>query len=376
MQLEIAGESDNVKLLQFYESHPLHTWMDLKVERYKDFFAPYRWQSEDFRTYVLRDDDQSIQAVATFIFRDTFYNGKPTRIALATDLKVSSSRKAILSWGQHFLPVMEQIQAEKNLSHIFSHISLTETSVLNTFVRPRQMKRPLPRYFLFRKFRVVGLHGLFPFAPRPVRHLKIREGSSVHWDALVAFVQRRNQYRPFTTAWSAESLQSKMSRWPGFQLSDFLIAFDAQENIVGCLAPWSSEGHQDFMPLSYGLKAHNFRQALKFLNVVGMTKKLTKPQSRTGQEAPLSFQFLTNICVDNEDVFDSLLQVAFRKARKDQFLVYAHCDVDYRLNPPGHWIHSTIPHALYGVLPPSAAVPDFLSPSLNLNPEVEAAYLY
>ncbi|MFN7454606.1 MAG: hypothetical protein ACK5RO_08090, partial [Pseudobdellovibrionaceae bacterium] len=127
MQLEIAGESDNVKLLQFYESHPLHTWMDLKVERYKDFFAPYRWQSEDFRTYVLRDDDQSIQAVATFIFRDTFYNGKPTRIALATDLKVSSSRKAILSWGQHFLPVMEQIQAEKNLSHIFSHISLTET---------------------------------------------------------------------------------------------------------------------------------------------------------------------------------------------------------------------------------------------------------
>ena len=82
-------------------------------------------------------------------------------------------------------------------------------------------------------------------------------------------------------------------------------------------------------------------------------------------------RMLSCIHADNEDVFESLLFSAYNDCADDEFLVYSHCDQDYRLRPPENWISSVTPYALYSVLPPDAEVPNYLHPSQVLNPEIE-----
>ena len=234
------------------------------------------------------------------------------------------------------------------------------------------MKRPMPRYFLYRKFRMVTLHGRYPWAKAPLPSIKIRQGSPAHADALAAYIIRRSQFRPFASVWDVPSFEKKMERLTGLKLEDFFIAFDSDENVIGCVAPWSPSGIQDFIPLSYSLRGHNFRQFLKFLWLFGLTHRLAKPVASTGEESKLQFRYLTHVFADNEDVFESLLFSAFEHLTSQEFLIYAHVEQDYRLLPPLSWISASLPFALYAVSLPEREMPRFLDPSISLNPEIEA----
>lgn len=376
MKLLKATEQDSAALSEFHREFHIKGLVEFKIDRQKDYFAPYRSQSDDFVTYMLKDEENKIQAAASFILRDVQTENSIQRVAHATDLRVSPNRRAILEWSQHFLPVMKELSTEKKVQHFFSSINHAETQGLNLFLRPRAMKRPLPRYYLYRKFFLTSLHGRLPWAPAPLPHVRIRPASPNHRDALLAYIIRRNQFRPFHSVWSEESFQRKMAHFKGLDLSNFLIAFDSQQNIIGCTAPWRPVHTQDWIPISYSLRAHNFRQFLKFGSLLGWTRKLSKPIRSTGFESPLKFQYLTFVNADNEDVFESLLYEAYDQVSNDEFLLYAHAEADLRLLPPEDWITSSMPHSLYAVLQPDEAYPGFLNPSINQNPEMEAAWTF
>ncbi len=372
MILDLAGPSDNSELLSFFKEFPVKGVVEFKLDRLQDYFGPYKLHSDEFQTYVLRDKAHKIQATASFVFRQVMQDGIVQKIALATDLRVSSNRNAMLQWSGYILPVMEKISKEQNVSQFFSIINLTEPAGINLFLRPRTMKRPMPRSYLYRRFNLTTIHGKFPLAPKSLPHVKIRRGSEQNLESLLAYILKRSQYRPFASVWDLESLNKKILRIPGFKLSDFLIAYDSNENVIGCMAPWSFSGIQDWIPRSYTLRAHNFRQFLKFGSVLGWTRKLSKPIRSTGLEAPLQFQYLTHIHVDNEDIFESLVHSAYQNAKAEEFLCYAQIQQDIRLLPPASWITSQIPHAIYAMLPPRKDPPAYLHPSINLNPEIEA----
>lgn len=372
MELTLANEADNIDLINFFKEFPLRGLIDLKIDRQGNFFAPYEIQSDLFKTYLLRDSQKNIQASASFIARDVWYEKAPIRIATAADLRVRPNRRAIAEWSHHFLPVLEKETQENNVSHVFSTINLSDPSLLNTFIRPRTMKRSMPRYYLYRKFNVVSLHGKYPWAKPPMESIKIRQAHSGNLDALSHYLIERSRFRPFASVWSLESFEAKIKKLKGLKLEDFLVAFDSDNNVIGCMAPWSPTYVQDFIPLDYSLRAHNFRQALKFFWLFGMTRRLSKPVLSTGFETPLSFKFLTHIFVDNEDIFESLLYTAFENATASEFLLYSHCEKDYRVLPPQSWISASLPFALYAVTPPAKEMPEFLNPAIGLNPEIEA----
>ena len=94
MKLERA--LNNAELISFYEQFTQKNQAEFRLTRNKDFFAPYRLQSDDYRTYVLRNIDQEIQALASFVFKETDYLGERKTVATALDLRVAPSRKAIL----------------------------------------------------------------------------------------------------------------------------------------------------------------------------------------------------------------------------------------------------------------------------------------
>lgn len=372
MDLKIAGPEDNHELVEFFKEFPLKGLIELKADRNRDFFAPYRLQSDQFKTYVLQDEQNILHAAASIVVREAMRDGQILKVASATDLRVRNNRRAILQWSHHFLPVLRKEIEENQVTSIFSTISLSDLTALNTFIRPRNMKRAMPRYYLYRKFNLVSLHGRFPWAKPPLSSIRIQQGSASNADALVAYIVRRSQYRPFASVWDTDSFEKKVSRLFGMKLSDFFVAFDSEDNVVGCMAPWSPSGIQDLIPLSYSLRAHNFRQFLKFLWIFGLTRRLAKPVVSTGLESKLQYRYLTNVFADNEDVFESLLYSCFESLTPQEFLVYAHAEQDYRLLPPQSWITAAQPYALYAVAPPEMEMPAFLHPSQSLNPEIEA----
>ncbi|WII71924.1 hypothetical protein QJS83_15780 [Bdellovibrio sp. 22V] len=370
MKLEIAKPEDSKALAEFYKSFPLRGLVEMKLDRHGDFFAPYAIQSDRHLTYQLKEDDK-LEGVASFVMRDVLLDNKVKPVAFGRDLRISSNRRAILEWSQHFLPVMEEVFHTFGCKHLFSVLSMSEVQALNAFVRPRTMKRPLPHYYLYRRFNMVSVHGRLPWAKNPLPHLRLRRGSAQNIDALIYYIIQKSRQKDLATVWDAQSFHEKLERWKGLKLEDFIVAFDRNENIVGCVAPWSSGGIQDVIPLEYSLRAHNFRQFLKFGNMFGWTRTLTKPYSRLKIEGTFNFRYLNFLFADNGDIFESLLWKAYDDANENEFLVYNQVRSEYIYRRPSEWISAKMPFGVYLLLPPDAEPPKFLHPSNEKPIEME-----
>jgi hypothetical protein len=363
MKLLIAKASDNQALVEFHKSFPLKGQLELKVDRRGDFFGPYAAESERFRTYVLKDEHEAIQGMASFIVKEVMLEGAVRTVAFGRDLRISNNRRAITEWANHFLPTLEQMKLDHGVEHFFAALNMAETPALNAFVRPRNLKRVLPRYYNYRRFNLVTVHGRFPWAENPLPHLQVRSGSSGSADALIHYLIQKNRKKNLATYWDEYSFFKQLQRWRGLKIEDFLIAFDTKNNIVGACAPWSSEGIEEYIPLEYSLKAHNFRQFLKFGKLLRWTRPLTKPSYRLQFEEHMQFQYLTHLYADNEDIFETLLWSAFDRARSKDFLVYSQFRDDVIYKKPLNWVCTRIPHGLYSILAPDQTPPSFLGPS-------------
>lgn len=375
MKLEVAKPSDNQAMLEFYGGFPLKGVLELKVDRRGDFFAPYAVESDRFRSYLLKDNQEQIQGMASFTIKDVLIEGEVKTVAFGRDLRISNNRRAIIEWADHFVPTLQDISDTYGVQHFFSALNMTESSALNTFVHPRNLKRMLPRYFSYRRFNLISVHGRFPWAKNPLPHMQIRNGSSGNADALIYYLCEKNRSRNLANYWDSYTFFKQLHRWRGLKIEDFLVAFDSHNNIVGCCAPWKADGIQEFIPLDYSLTAHNFRQFLKFGKVFGWTRNLTKPAYRLQLEETLQFQYLTHLLADNEDVFESILWATYDRARSNDFLIYPQIREDLIYKRPLNWVCAKIPHGLYSMVPPDQNAPDFLSPFNDASISLEGFFI-
>lgn len=364
MILEIARPEDSWDLKQFFKNFTTGELIQFKMDRPQDFFAPYDIQSDTHVTYVLRKpEDRSIQGVATFVIRNAWLNQKIQTIAVATDLRILPSRQAILSWGKYFAPVLEEIKNAYHVDYFFSTLNMTDVTILNTFIRPRHLKRPWPRYHLFRRFNLVSIHGVLPFTENPLPHMRIKKVDESLYEDLLYYLVNKKKEKELSSIYDKSSAEEFLARWQGLKLTDFYVALDADGAIIGCVAPWSAAHIQEFIPYKYNQVAHNFRQFLKFGKWLGWTRTLTKPVNRLKREAPLNFRYLTCFLADNEDIFEALLWRVFNEIQPYEFLVYLQMRQDIHMRPPRGWVSATLPHGLYCLLPPEQEAPDFLHPS-------------
>lgn len=376
MILEIARPEDSWDLKQFFKEFTVGELIEFKIDRHDDFFLPYDIQSDQHVTYILRDpQNRSIQGAATFVIQNVWLGGKLRTIAVGRDLRITPNRQAILSWGQYFQPVLDEIKRAYDVDYFFSILNISEAKILNTFVRPRHLKRPWPRYHLFRRFNLVSLHGILPGTKNPLPHLRIRKADASLHDDLLYYILQKKKSKDLSTVYDKSSAENFIARWEGLNLSDFYVALDSQNNIVGCVAPWSAARVQEYIPYKYNNVAHNFRQFLKFGKWLGWTKTLTKPVPRLKREAPLNFRYLTGFQADNEDIFEALLWRVYHEVHPHEFLVYLQMRQDLHMRPPRGWVAARHPYGLYCLLPPEEDIPDFLHPSNDQPCDWEAFYV-
>ena len=368
--LEIATEEMGPELCRFYSqfnvnfsiSKKLKSPTVLSYDRH-DFFAPYRVLGDDFMTYALRSRrTHLIEGTATFAAKTLMLPGesKPQRVALALDLRIANSREAIMAWSHYFLPSLQEVKNRLGVSQIFSYLNLSESTALNALIRPRNARRPLPKYHLFRKVNLTTLHGYLPGSPPPLESLSVRRAEGVLQEKLIEYLLKKWSQRTLTPPLTSVDLKASLSRIPGVQWSDFLVALTHDDSVVGCALPWSSGGSLSTQKISvsqFGLQGTNLAQFLRFARFLGMTR----PLPEANQE--LDFVYLLHLHADNEDIFESLVASIYHRLLETQFLAYTWTEDDFRSKPPRRSVSVNFPFGLYALLGPEDKVPDFLSPA-------------
>jgi hypothetical protein len=380
MILEKATSSDNESLKDFYNSFTKQGLFEYKIKRVNSYEAIYKLQSPENKTFLLKEGSQ-ILASATFVIQKVQYMGEIINVAFARDFRVNPSRKATLSWAQHFLPVLEELQ--KDCSTIFTHINLRDPQALNTFIKSRPLKKQhsetlqghisrfVPRHYLYKKFNIVSIHGRFPSFSNPISYLNVSRASPIDKEDLMNYLLQKMSLREFKPFWDLASLNQYLNNIPYLTLRDFWIAKNSLGEIVGCTAPCATDQFFEIQPTHYSARAVNFYQLLKFGSYLNWSRRI--PNIRSGD--PFKFKFLTHLFADNQDIFESLIETCFNTCTQNEFLIYLAMNDDIQMKPPLNYINTSIPYGFYSILSKFQNSPPYLQANDLSYPWLEAQHI-
>jgi hypothetical protein len=357
MKLAKATASDDEDLKTFLASQTIPGIYNYKLIRPHSFFDQYKLTTDDYQTYLLRDPDKKIHAMASILFKKAYINAQEQTIGYVTDLRVSGSRKATLSWGKEFVPMMASLQAERNCQYVFSELEQFESKAYNTLLRRRNRSINMPRYHLFRKFNLVVIYGRKFFVDAPLREIKIEHGRTEDVSEICRYLEEKSVRRPLRYHLTVEELERRSRDWPNFSLQNFLIARNFQGQIIGVMAPWNNRDVQRVVAQSYHGKSFQVYSTSRTLSLL----KMTRPLPRPGEEFKL--KHITHCAYDNPDIFYSLLNRAYDECKNQELLVYANYFGEYAGRPPHSFIHVKIPYGFYTLLDNEKTLPSYLHPN-------------
>lgn len=369
MEIVKSQPKDQESLLQFYNSLNLPGYVELSLERKEPYDALYALQSNDYDTFIIRDADGGIHGTFTLLYRDGIIDGQFTKIGYATDMRVASNREALVTWSRHFLETLESSQKERNCPYMFSILSQEAGKTYNTFLRSRSRIATFPRYHLLRKFVLITVNGRTPYLSNPLPSIRVTPADHRILDPLLNYIRKKSQTRPLSFDNSEENFMRRLSLWKGLKLENFLVAFDRQNNIVGCLAPWNPTAVQNYQVANYHGSIAGYRKIFSLGSWFGVTRGFP------ARNKLLNFKFLSHLYVNNHDIFQSLLFHAYKQSRRNEFLVYQNFDGDLMTWLPKHFIGWSMPFGLYSVGPESLENPSLQPSPLLPAPFVEAALI-
>ncbi len=373
LKVEEASEADSDALKAFTIKQPFLTnyTIDLAINRRGSFFEKYRLQSDDFVTFKMINDAGEIEGIASMVFRKTFLNGEQTLVGYANDLRISNSRQAIVQWPEKLLPALTEAAQKRNCEYVFSVFNTNQMNAMNALIRPRSQRRNIPRYYLYRKFKYITLHGKIPFSDLPfLSSLKMDRLTENDIEPLAHFLRSKTLHRPLSFAYTADLIQHRLKNWPGFHKENFILAKDARGNIVGSAAPWKASQVFNVNVLNYSGFGETIYAFSRWLSLFKFVKKMP----RIGETLPL--KFITHLHADNPDIFGALLAESFRITSREELLTYIHFNGMPLTLPPKSFLISQIPFAMYTVLPPEKPLPEFLHlHKATPPPELEAVLI-
>jgi len=365
-----ATESDTEELANFFAQQTLHGPVDVQLARPGHFFDQYRLHSPHYDVFVLRDLKGQVNGMAAIVYRDAYINGEVKKIGYCTDLRIASTREAIITWTKHFLPVLQDALDDRKCDYFFSVVVPQDSRAYNALVRPRSSRRSIPRFYMLGRFELVTVIGRMPWASRPLDTIEIKKCESSELDALVSYLDKKSRERTLSYVYNRELIDYRIKTWPGFGMESYLIAKDSLGNIVGCVAPWDSYEVQHMTIVEYHGFSKTLKRAMDLASFVGLTQRMPK------EGEALNFSYLTHLYADNPDIFYSLLYESYELMKPTKSLCYAHFANHLVTLPPRTFVSTTFPLAVYSLLPPDQPLPDFLRMSrLAAAPDLEIAFL-
>ena len=346
--LEEATAENSQKLNDFFTSIPTKGDIDVKIQREQHFFSFYQRIGLPYKTYIIKDEGE-IVGTASFLFRNLAFQDRTLKLAQACDLRISSNRKVIMSWSKFFHPILEKLREVEKFDGFITSINQTETQSMNAFIRPKLKRAHQPQYSLARSYNLVSIHGFYPFVNRPNKNIQVRAYRSSDKIALLEYITLNCRQIDFIPHEITENLSDYIDRSLLYSWSQFLLAFDQDQKIIGCVQPISSSLLQDYLPQEYSAQSHNLRQFLKVAQVLGFGRRLTRPFSRSQKQEALNFRLLHFLIASHVEVFNALIRACYTTSSQNEFLMYAYEISDYKKRPPKGSIFSETPYGLYSI---------------------------
>lgn len=346
--LEEATASSAEKLNDFFTSIPVRGEINVKIQRENHFFTFYQRLGLPFKTYIIKNQDE-IVGTASFVIRNLVFKKRNLKLAQACDLRISSNRKVVMSWSKFFHPILEKLREEESIDGFITSINQTETQAMNAFIRPKLKRTHQPQYSLARSYNLVSIHGFYPFMNHPNKNILVRTYRSSDKAALIEYLLNSCKKIDFIPVEFKDNPTEYIEKSLIYSWGQFLIAFDPEEKIVGCVQPISSSLLQDYLPQDYSPQSHNLRQFLKVAQVLGFGRQLTRPFSRSHKQETLRFKLLHFLTSTHPEVFNALMRACYKNSSQNEFLMYAYETSDYQKRPPKGSIYSEIPYGLYSI---------------------------
>lgn len=370
MEVIKASQNDSDRLIQFFASNPLPGKLSLNIHRQGDFFSKYKLFSKDFVTFMIVDKKNEVHGIASLNFIPAIIEGEEQTIAIATDLRVEKSRKALLTWSDNFLNRIVEEREKRNCKYIFTPIGRSRISAFKSFIRPRSVSRNFPRYHLFRKFNVVTIHGMYPFSTSPLSTIDLVQAQTSDIDQLQNYIAYQQNLRPLYFPQKHEDLLKHIENWPGLRLSDFILAKDKNNNIIGCMSLWDGSKIETYTPVSKTKRVQTFERTINALSLIGVTHPFL------GKSNTLHIKQINHLYADNPDIFYTMLRHAYKTTPKTYFLSYIHFENQLKYLPARSFISQSVPYNFYCLLAPNDPVPSFLKPTfLEMPPDIDMAII-
>jgi hypothetical protein len=362
--------ADGARVATFFNETELSGSIDFKIRR-TDFFAQYRFQSDDFETLMMVDDDGKIHGVVSLIFHTGFIHGEKQRWALATDLRISNTRQAVVQWSDLFLPALQEARDRRNCRYVFAAVIQHDNLAYNALIRPQSERRKLPRYYLLNRFRVIAIHGRWPFSRDPLPAIEIQHAKASDLEAASQYLQKKAIQRLIASDHQPANLAESIQRRPGMKIEDMLIARDKKNNIVGLTIPWRNDSVSAWVPSKYHSLALGIYSALWWFSKI----RVVQPLPPVG--SPIQSKILTHLTVDNPDILMAILDHAYNETKGDEILMYPYFRNDWKMLPPRSFIATSLPWGLYSILPPGEPQPEWLIPDQpqKYAPEFDISWL-
>ena len=353
INLRESSVEDADKLSAFFSHIPVQGELDIKIKRQVDFFSLYRRLNVHYRNFLL-EDNENILGTASFLFSYNCLGTLTTRIAYACDLRIASARKAILNWSRHFLPKLHNLIFQEQVDHFITSINLDNTQVINSFIRTKQKRSQKPFYELVRKFNLVTVHGFYPGFYETNESIRVTFLEKNEQDKFIAYVESKIEKLDLVPMSLKSNVKQYIQESLIYSFRHFIVAYDAQDNIIGSCYPLSSTLLQDYFPLRYNQQANNFRQFLKLAAWLKFGRKLTRPFSSSQKDETLNFQFLHFLYFEHPDVLKKMIKYTFKQSRNNEFLIYPAEQERFTYRPPKGTIHTQMNYALYEIRTPES----------------------
>lgn len=355
MEIVKATENNSEELKAFFQQQVVKGSINYRVERTDSFFLQYRLVTEDYSTYMIKDNSGDIAGLSSILFRKGYVNHQEQNIGYLTDLRVKQGSD--INWTETMAPVFQREMEERNSQYLFSDLEQYENQMYQTLLRARNRGSHHIRYHLMRKFFLVMLFGRKFWRDEPLRSIKIEMGQTEDIEAICQYLKSKSVGKPLSFNLTPEELERRFRIWPHFSIQNFILARNNLGDIIGCMAPWNNKHVQQWIAHKYHGKSFQVYSTAKTLSSFG----LLRPFPNEG--SPFQLKFITHMAADNPDIFYSLLDQAYTQCRNNELIFYPNYMGDYQTRPPRAFFSVKMPFGFYTLLDDSKKLPIYLQPN-------------
>lgn len=311
MLIRQASAVDNLKLLDFQAQRAMQGGLPMRFDRGPDYFALHHCHAADHRTWMAEGEGGELKGIASLVVREGYLQERIQPVAYLGDLRLVPDRRLSKSWMAEVKVRLEALADETGVQHAYCCVIRSNRLAAHSLLGGRRANPLMLSHWRgYSNVAVYGQRG-WGSAPRTVENVRIVQAQPHHADALRAFLDRESAGQPFGSVFSEAQFSRRLETWPDFGIESFLLAVDAQDNLLGCVAPWDAGRIKrvvlEQLPLSH--------QALR-LAFNACAPALGRPAIAAPGEA-LQDIYLTHLQVRerNPQIFAALLDVAWARLR-------------------------------------------------------------